>query len=125
MKLKCLLVGVAMLALAGWASAADITGTWKGTAETPAGKVQRTFNFKVDGSKLTGEATSDVLGNSTIQEGKINGDTITFTIDVTIQGNVKPRPTTRARSKARPDQDECQGRKRVEQTIEYSVTRVK
>jgi hypothetical protein len=123
MKLKCLLVGLAMLALAGCASAADITGTWKGTAETPAGKVQRTFNFKVDGSKLTGEATSDVLGNSTIQEGKINGDTITFTIDVTIQGNQAKANYT---GKIEGDQIKMSVKvEGVEQTIEYSVTRVK
>lgn len=123
MKLKCLLVGLAMLALAGWASAADITGTWKGTAETPAGKVQRTFNFKVDGSKLTGEATSDVLGNSTIQDGKINGDTITFTIDVTIQGNQGKANYT---GKIEGDQIKMSVKvEGVEQTIEYSVTRVK
>jgi len=123
MKLKCLLVGLAMLALAGWASAADITGTWKGTAETPAGKVQRTFNFKVDGSKLTGEATSDVLGNSTIQDGKINGDTITFTIDVTIQGNQAKANYT---GKIEGDQIKMSVKvEGVEQTIEYSVTRVK
>jgi len=123
MKLKCLLVGLAMLALAGCASAADITGTWKGTAETPAGKVQRTFNFKVDGSKLTGEATSDVLGNSTIQDGKINGDTITFTIDVTIQGNQAKANYT---GKIEGDQIKMSVKvEGVEQTIEYSVTRVK
>jgi hypothetical protein len=123
MKLKCLLVGLAMLALAGWASAADITGTWKGTAETPAGKVQRTFNFKVDGSKLTGEATSDVLGNSTIQDGTINGDTITFTIDVTIQGNQAKANYT---GKIEGDQIKMSVKvEGVEQTIEYSVTRVK
>ncbi|HEV2383095.1 MAG TPA: hypothetical protein VG206_25285 [Terriglobia bacterium] len=123
MKLKCLLVGLAILAFAGWAFAADITGTWKGTAETPAGKVQRTFNFKVDGSKLTGEATSDVLGNSTIQDGKINGDTITFTIDVTIQGNQAKANYT---GKVEGDQIKMSVKvEGVEQTIEYSITRVK
>jgi hypothetical protein len=123
MKLKCLLAGLAMLALAGCASAADITGTWKGTAETPAGKVQRTFSFKVDGSKLTGEATSDVLGNSTIQDGKIDGDTITFTIDVTIQGNQAKANYT---GKIEGDQIKMSVKvEGVEQTIEYSVTRVK
>jgi hypothetical protein len=123
MKLKCLMVGLAMLALAAWASAADISGTWKGTAETPVGKVQRTFNFKVDGSKLTGESTSDVLGSSTIQDGKIDGDTITFTIDVTIQGN-----QAKANYTGKIDGDQIKMSVKVEgvdQTIEYSVTRVK
>ena len=123
MKLKCLMVGLAMLALAGWASAADITGTWKGTAETPVGKVQRTFNFKVDGSKLTGESTSDVLGSSIIQDGKVDGDTVTFTIDVTIQGNQAKANYT---GKIEGDQIKMSVKvEGVEQTIEYSVTRVK
>jgi len=40
------------LVFASILTAADISGKWKGTAETPAGTVERTFIFKVDGSKL-------------------------------------------------------------------------
>jgi hypothetical protein len=124
MKVKWLLLILTILALAFSGSAADnISGTWKGTADTPVGKVQRTFNFKVDGTKLTGESTSDVLGNSTIQDGKIDGDTITFTIDVTIQGNQAKANYT---GKVEGDQIKMSVKvEGVEQTIEYSVTRVK
>jgi hypothetical protein len=69
------------------ASAADISGTWKGTAQTQNGPVNRTFVFKVDGNKLTGETTSDLLGKSTIEDGKIDGDNVSFTLTVTFQGN--------------------------------------
>jgi len=68
-------------------SAADVSGKWKGTAETQFGKVERTFVFKVDGAKLTGETSSDRFGNSTIQDGKVDGDNLSFTIHVTFQGN--------------------------------------
>ena len=68
------------------ASAADISGTWKGTSDTPAGKVERTFVFKVAGGKLTGETTSDLTGKSTIMDGKIDGDKVSFTLAINVQG---------------------------------------
>jgi hypothetical protein len=75
----------AVFALA--ALAADVTGTWKGTAETENGTLERTFVFKVDGNKLSGETTSQMMGKSTITDRKIDGDTLTFTIKVKFQGN--------------------------------------
>jgi hypothetical protein len=69
------------------AYAGDISGTWKGTAESPIGTVERTFVFKVDGNKLTGETTSNMFGKSTIDDGKVDGDTISFSISITYQGN--------------------------------------
>src|SRR6266436_490184 len=69
--MKWLLILMAVFALT--ASAADISGTWKGTAETPNGTIERTFVFKVDGDKLTGETTSQMMGKSTITDGKIDG----------------------------------------------------
>jgi hypothetical protein len=69
------------------ASAADIAGTWKGTAETPNGTIERTFVFKVDGTKLTGETTSQMMGKSTINDGKVDGDKVSFTINVKFQDN--------------------------------------
>ena len=68
------------------ASAADISGNWKGTAEKPNGPVERTFVFKVDGHKLTGETTSARFGKSTIEDGKVDGDDVSFTLTVNIQG---------------------------------------
>ena len=83
--MKWLLILIAVFALT--ASAADVTGTWKGTAETPNGTIERTFVFKVDGDKLTGETTSQMMGKSTITDGKIDGDNLTFTIKANFQGN--------------------------------------
>jgi hypothetical protein len=74
-------------ALAAAAFAADISGNWKATAEGPNGNMERTFTFKVDGNKVTGETTSSMVGKSTITDGKIEGDTVTFTITASIQGN--------------------------------------
>ncbi|MGE5327687.1 MAG: hypothetical protein ACM3NO_11660 [Deltaproteobacteria bacterium] len=69
------------------ALAADVSGTWKATAEGPNGPMERTFVFKVDGEKLTGETTSSMLGTSKIEDGKIEGDNLSFTIKVKFEDN--------------------------------------
>src|SRR5713101_3236420 len=83
--MKRLLVLMAAFALT--ALAADLSGTWKATAEGPNGSMQRTFVFKVDGNKLTGETTSSIMGKSTIMDGKVDGDNLSFTITVKFQDN--------------------------------------
>jgi hypothetical protein len=62
------------------ALAADISGNWKATAEGPNGAMERTFTFRQDGNKLTGETTSSFTGKSIITDGKVEGDSVTFTI---------------------------------------------
>ena len=81
--MKYVLVLLAVFALT--ASAADISGNWKATAEGPNGPMKRTFVFKVEGTKLTGETTSSFLGKSTITDGKVEGDVVTFTITAKFQ----------------------------------------
>ena len=76
-----------MVAPAVIAMAADVTGNWKATAEGPNGSLERTFVFKVDGNKLTGETTSQLMGKSTIMDGKVDGDNLSFTITVKFQDN--------------------------------------
>jgi len=83
--MKRLFLWMAVFALT--ASAADISGNWKATAEGPNGMMERTFVFKVDGQKLTGETTSSFVGKSTIMDGKVDGDNVTFTITVRFQDN--------------------------------------
>jgi hypothetical protein len=75
-----------MAVFAFTASAADISGNWKGTAETPNGTIERTFAFKVDGHKLTGETNSERFGKSAIEDGKVDGDDVSFTLTVNVQG---------------------------------------
>ena len=69
------------------AYAADISGTWKGTADFGGGAVERSFAFKVDGKKLTGETTSERMGRSIITDGVVDGDDVSFTITGKIQDN--------------------------------------
>ena len=68
-------------------AAADVAGNWKATAEGPNGTMERTFALKVDGAKLSGETTSSVFGKSAIQEGKVDGDNLAFTISIKFQDN--------------------------------------
>jgi hypothetical protein len=80
MKIKFLLVGiVVLLALVGSALAADVTGKWVAQVEGRQGTVENTFNFKVDGTKLTGTMDTG-RGESEISEGKVDGDVISFVI---------------------------------------------
>ena len=76
--MKRLLTAFVLLAFS--AIAADISGNWKATAEGPNGAMERTFVFKVDGNKVTGESTSSMMGKSAISEGKVEGDTVTFVL---------------------------------------------
>ena len=63
-------------------SAADITGTWKAVAQGTNGPIKRKFVFKQDGTKLTGKTISDRWGKSAIENGKIEGDALSFTTNV-------------------------------------------
>ncbi len=76
-----------LMAVSAATASADITGTWKGTADTPGGPSERTFVFKVDGNKLTGETTSQLFGKSTVMDGKISGDSISFSINIKYEDN--------------------------------------
>ena len=68
-------------------SAADISGKWRAEFETPDGqKRQNTFTFKVDGDKLTGSVAGQA-GEAPIQEGKVTGDEISFSVMRNFGGN--------------------------------------
>lgn len=78
---------IALLLFASSLFAADINGNWTAAAEGPNGSMTRTFTFKVDGKKLTGETVSSMVGKSTIDDGKIDGDDLSFTITAKFQDN--------------------------------------
>ena len=76
---------VLMAATLVWA--ADVTGKW--TAQVPGrgGQTRETtFNFKAEGSKLTG-TMSGMQGDNPISDGKIDGDDISFTVALSFNGN--------------------------------------
>lgn len=122
MKTKWLLPPLVILSVALTAAAADVTGTWKGTAQTPNGPVERTFNFKVDGNKLTGDTNSEIFGKSVIDDGAVDGDNISFTITVNFQGN---QGKVNYKGKVKGGQiDFTVEIPALNQTVEYSAKRV-
>ena len=84
---KLMTTGFLLGLLSLTALAADVTGKW--TAQMPGrgGQTREaTFNFKVDGNTLTG-TVSGPQGDMDISEGKIDGDTISFSQTMEFNGN--------------------------------------
>ena len=68
------------------ALAADFNGKWTATVESPRGAQTITFDFHVDGAKLTGKVTTP-RGDTDIADGKSDGDTISFAQVMNRDGN--------------------------------------
>jgi len=67
--------------------AQGIDGKWKASVETPNGKMELTYTFKVAGNVVTGSMSTE-MGDMTISNGKVNGKELTFDID--FNGNAMP-----------------------------------
>ena len=68
------------------ALAADVSGKWATTISTQIGELAYTYEFKVEGEKLTGKAKSQ-FGDLDITEGTVKGDDITFVETVEFNGS--------------------------------------
>jgi hypothetical protein len=77
--LVCLASGMAR------AGAADITGAWTASFDTPVGEQTYKYDFVVKDAVLTGKAKSN-LSESAILNGKVEGDQVTFGEILTFQG---------------------------------------
>jgi hypothetical protein len=88
LKRVLLVVSVVLLCLVP-ALAADISGKWTTTINTAIGEMRYTFDFKVEGEKLTGK-TMMSMGNdsseSALTEGTVKGDEISFVETLKVQG---------------------------------------
>lgn len=71
--LALILTATALLA------AGDVNGKWTATQTFGDRSVESTMTFKADGATLTG-TVSGRRGDSQIQDGKIDGDNVTFTV---------------------------------------------
>jgi hypothetical protein len=86
MNKKIFFVGLALLALAFVAMAADATGKWTSEQAGRNGGPPRvtTFDLKVDGTKLTGSQSAAGRGgdpvSTPISNGKVDGDKISFEV---------------------------------------------
>ena len=88
MKNSIILLTLAVLPLT--ALAADVTGTWKSEFDSQIGAQKYTFTFKQDGTNLTGKANSEIADQkheADLNEGKVDGDAISFVELLNFQGN--------------------------------------
>jgi hypothetical protein len=88
--MKALVLSVVVVLLAAVpARAADVAGKWiaKVAGAQGQGASDITFVFKVDGEKLTGTLNnSQAPGDVELQEGKISGDDLSFSLTRNIGG---------------------------------------
>ena len=76
------------LAVSSVAWAADVNGKWKASYQSPDGQQREsTFNFQVSGETLTGTVVSSALGEAKIEDGKVSGDTIKFSVTRNFNGS--------------------------------------
>ena len=65
--------------------AADITGVWNAKFDTQVGPQDYTYDFTVKGTELTGTMKSG-NGEAKVENGKVDGDTVTFVENLNYQG---------------------------------------
>jgi len=76
------------MTLAAWAG--DVSGTWTGQVTGPDGNgFSLTYSFKQDGEKLTGTVTGPQGDPLQLEEGKVQGDKISFAVHVDFNGGTK------------------------------------
>jgi hypothetical protein len=80
----------ALVILAVTALAGDANGKWSAEFDTQIGVQKYTYEFKADGTKLSGSAKGTAPDGTPfvteIKEGKVNGDEISFVEMFTFQG---------------------------------------
>ena len=84
MRIRTLVLTILLVAAPVFAAAVD--GKWTGSFDTPNGAVQVSFTFKADGNALTGSTTGPDGNVVQIKNGKIDGDKISFAIDLDFGG---------------------------------------
>jgi hypothetical protein len=82
----CVLALICVLAAVGLA--ADISGKWSAQVPGRDGQArEQVFTFKVAGDAVTGTMSAGQAGEAPIADGKLSGDTLTFTVTREMGGN--------------------------------------
>lgn len=66
----------------------DVSGTWEGVVNSPMGEQKSTMTLSQDGDTVTG-TNAGAQGAVDIKDGKVDGDTFTWKMDITV-----PMPLT-------------------------------
>ncbi|HWU26209.1 MAG TPA: hypothetical protein VN154_07375 [Rhizomicrobium sp.] len=61
-----------------------IDGSWKVAVKTPMGNQNGVLDLQSAGGAVTGKITVGPLGSSTIEDGKVSGDNVTFISKITV-----------------------------------------
>jgi len=107
---------LALFAALATTLAADVSGKWTSEFDSPIGRQSYIYEFKVNGTTLTGTATQSERGTTEIKEGKISGDDISFVELVTVEGN-----QLRIEHKGKVAGDEIRLRRKVGDFAEYDI----
>lgn len=89
---KSALLVFMMIAATACIYAADITGKWEAAFDSQVGPQKYVFDFKVQGTTVTGNAVStigDATATTPITEGKLEGDKLTFVENLNYQGTME------------------------------------
>lgn len=77
---RLLSVAISLLIWSAVALGADVDGRWTGHVGTPNGDFPTSFTFKADGTTLTGSMTGADGSRTTIENGKVEGSRISFSV---------------------------------------------
>jgi hypothetical protein len=78
--MRAIAIGLVILLAAVTVYAAEVDGVWTGTVQGPMGDIPVSFTFKADGAALSGSTLGFDGSEVPIQDGKIDGNTITFNV---------------------------------------------
>ena len=67
---------------------ANIDGSWDTVTKSPMGEQKATLTIQSQGDTFTGQY-SGAMGTTDVKNGKVDGDTLTFSLDITV-----PMPMT-------------------------------
>ena len=81
----------ATLALLSVPALADgVAGKWNASVDSPQGPFALTFDFAVDGGKLTGTLQNDFIGSIPITDGTVMGNNVAFKLTIAMDGLPEP-----------------------------------
>ena len=78
MRILTIALALILVTSAATLRAADLAGNWTAKFMTDVGEQSYTFTFTSSGGQLTGNAKSNLLGDSKLTNIKVDGDKVTF-----------------------------------------------
>lgn len=81
-----LFVSATSLSAAETAPVSPLVGKWTVTFDSPMGPQEIGYTFKVDGNKLTGTSSSEMSGELTLTDVKLDKDVLTFVEIISLNG---------------------------------------